>query len=86
MPYCTLCPLCPLTTFFLPSFPFCFSFSVTAPWGATLGLLGGWLVFPTLTSEFKDNFGMADAPAAGAAPVSTVKYTKEAIGVTPEVA
>jgi len=56
-----------------------------APWGATFGLLGGWLVYPTLTSEFKDNFGMADAPAPGMAPSVSVSYTKGGIGETPEV-
>ena len=58
-----------------------------APWGASLGLIGGWLVYPTLTSEFKENFGMGEAPPLGVAPAgSTVKYAKEGIGQTPEVA
>ena len=43
------------------------------------------MVYPTLTSEFKDNFGLADAPAPGAAVISSVKYTKEGVGATPEV-
>jgi hypothetical protein len=52
-----------------------------------LGLIGGWLVYPTLTSEFKENFGMGEAPPLGVAPAgSTVKYAKEGIGQTPEVA
>jgi hypothetical protein len=58
-----------------------------APWGASLGLIGGWLVYPTLTSEFKENFGMGEAPPLGVAPAgSSVKYAKEGIGQTPEVA
>ena len=58
---------------------------IAAPWGVTLGLLGGWLVYPTLTSEFKGNFGMEDALAPGVGATISVKYTKEGIGSTPEV-
>ena len=61
--------------------------NIQAPWGASLGLIGGWLVYPTLTSEFKENFGMGEAPPLGVAPAgSSVKYAKEGIGQTPEVA
>ena len=40
----------------------------------------------TLTSEFKANFGMEDSPLPGAAPTTSVKYTKGAVGEGPEVA
>ena len=57
-----------------------------APWAVPLGCLGGWLVYPTLTSDFKDNFGMGDGPAPGSAEANpSVKYTKEGIGCLPEV-
>ena len=60
--------------------------TIQAPWGASLGLIGGWLVYPTLTSEFKENFGMGEAPPSGVSVGSSVKYAKEGIGQTPEVA
>ena len=66
-------------------FSYYFLLLIAAPWGVTLGLLGGWLVYPTLTSEFKGNFGMEDALAPGVGAAISVKYTKEGIGSTPEV-
>ena len=54
---------------------------LAAPWGAAAAAAGAWLVFPTLTNDFKANFGMADAPAPGTADASaSVKYTKAGVG------
>lgn len=49
-------------------------------------MAGAWLVYPTLTNSFKENFGMADAPPAGsAAATASIKYTKGGIGEAPTV-
>jgi hypothetical protein len=38
-----------------------------APWGVPLGGIGGWMVYPAFTTEFKQtlglhNLGIVDAP------------------------
>ena len=54
---------------------------MSAPWGAAAAAAGAWLVFPTLTNDFKSNFGMADEPAAGSAEASaSIKYAKAGVG------
>ena len=52
-----------------------------APWSAAAAFAGAWLVYPTLTNDFKANFGMSDGPAPGSAEATaTVKYQKDGIG------
>ena len=58
-----------------------------APWGVTLGMLGGWLVYPTLTEYFKGSIGLPverDPANEVATQSGNVKFKINEIGGIPE--
>ena len=57
-----------------------------APWGVTFGMLGGWLVYPTLTEDFKGSIGLpvAQDPTAEIANKPNKKFKLTEISGIPE--
>ncbi|ETV80870.1 hypothetical protein H257_06326 [Aphanomyces astaci] len=63
-----------------------------APWAAPGAVVVGWLAWPALTPEYKEEtFGVKAPSAAGVAPAAgtsnfrTTKYVKNEIGERPSV-
>ena len=56
-----------------------------APWAVPLGAIGGWLVYPALTEDFKGQVGLpkeAD-PVAEVNATSMISFKREEIGGIP---
>ena len=56
-----------------------------APWGVTFGMLGGWLIYPTLTEDFKESVGIpvTKDPTVEAAHEVNIQFEVKEIGAIP---
>ena len=52
-----------------------------APWGLPAMLAAGWMIWPALTTEFKQSVGLEAVPPSG----QEFNYEKEGVGEVPEL-